>query len=69
MEDNAADIGGQMRDVAITYGSYMGTTAEGAKLLIGLENRGIVSSGGMSLKAEHLESKELLYEGALPDLA
>ena len=69
MEDNAADIGGQMRDVAITYGSYMGTTAEGAKLLIGLENRGIVSSGGMSLKAENLESKELLYEGALPDLA
>ena len=69
MEDNAADIGGQMRDVAITYGSYMGTTAEGAKLLIGLENRGIVSSGGMSLKAENLESKELLYEGTLPDLA
>ena len=69
MEDNATDIGGQMRDVAITYGSYMGTTAEGAKLLIGLENRGIVSSGGMSLKVENLESKELLYEGALPDLA
>lgn len=69
MEDNAADIGGQMRDVAITYGSYMGTTAEGAKLLIGLENKGIVSSGGMSLRAENLESKELLYEGTLPDLA